>query len=76
MWYQPGQTGMDDVNAAINHLFNHQNVGPFIGQQLIQRLVKSNPSPGYVSRVAAAFNDNGAGVQRRYESSYKGNFIG
>lgn len=58
-----GQTGMEDVNAAINHLFNHDNVGPFIGQQLIQRLVKSNPSPAYVSRVAAAFNDNGAGVR-------------
>ncbi len=58
-----GQTGMEDVNAAIKHLFNHQNVGPFIGQQLIQRLIKSNPSPAYVSRVAAAFNDNGSGVR-------------
>lgn len=58
-----GQSGMEDINAAINHLFNHQNVGPFIGQQLIQRLIKSNPSPAYVSRVAAAFNDNGAGVR-------------
>ena len=58
-----GQTGMDDVNVAIDHLFNHQNVGPFIGKQLIQRLVKSNPSPAYVSRVAAAFRDNGAGIR-------------
>lgn len=58
-----GQTGMEDVDAAVNHLFNHQNVGPFIGKQLIQRLVKSNPSPAYVSRVAAAFNDNGAGIR-------------
>lgn len=58
-----GQTGMEDINAAIDHLFNHPNTGPFIGKQLIQRLVKSNPSPAYVSRVAAAFNDNGAGVR-------------
>jgi len=58
-----GQTGMEDVNAALEHLFNHRNVGPFFGKQLIQRLVKSNPSPAYVSRVAAAFNDNGAGVR-------------
>ena len=54
-----GQTGMEDVNMAISHLFNHPNVGPFIGKQLIQRLVKSNPSPAYVSRVAAVFNSSG-----------------
>lgn len=58
-----GQTGMEDVNDAIDHLFNHPNVGPFFGQQLIQRLVKSNPSPAYIARVAAAFNDNGSGVR-------------
>lgn len=56
-----GQSGMDDVNEALDHLFNHPNVGPFIGKQLIQRLVKSNPSPAYVGRVTAAFNDNGSG---------------
>ena len=39
------------------------NVGPFIGKQLIQRLVTSNPSPAYVARVARAFNNNGAGVR-------------
>jgi uncharacterized protein (DUF1800 family) len=58
-----GQTGMEDINMTLDHLFNHPNVGPFFGKQLIQRLVKSNPSPAYVSRVAAAFNDNGAGVR-------------
>ena len=51
-----GQTGMEDIEAAIDNLFNHPNVGPFIGKQLIQRLVKSNPSPAYVARVTAAFN--------------------
>ncbi|NDC60375.1 MAG: DUF1800 family protein, partial [Alphaproteobacteria bacterium] len=44
-------------------LFNHPNVGPFMARQLIQRLVTSNPSPGYVQRVAAVFNNNGAGVR-------------
>ena len=51
-----GQTGMEDIEAAIDNLFNHPNVGPFIGKQLIQRLVKSNPSPAYIARVTAAFN--------------------
>lgn len=50
-----------DLKIALDTLFNHPNVGPFIGKQLIQRLVTSNPSPQYVARVAAAFNDNGAG---------------
>lgn len=52
-----------DLNAAMDTLFNHPNVGPFIGKQLIQRLVTSNPSPAYVRRVATAFNNNGAGVR-------------
>ena len=58
-----GQTGMQDIDAAIENLFNHPNVGPFIGKQLIQRLVTSNPSPNYIERVARAFNDNGSGVR-------------
>ncbi len=58
-----GQDGVVDVRQAIEHLFNHPNVGPFISRLLIQRLVKSNPTPAYISRVAAAFNDNGAGVR-------------
>ena len=62
----PAQTAPDtegDLKIALDTLFNHPNVGPFIGRQLIQRLVSSNPSPAYVGRVAAAFNDNGAGVR-------------
>ena len=51
------------LKTALDNLFNHPNVGPFIGKQLIQRLVTSNPSPAYVARVAAAFNNNGAGVR-------------
>ncbi len=48
--------GMADINEALDNLFNHPNVGPFIGKLLIQRLVTSNPSPEYVTRVAQAFN--------------------
>jgi uncharacterized protein (DUF1800 family) len=62
----PGNTGtatMADVNAAIDNLFNHPNVGPFIGRLLIQRFTTSNPTPAYVGRVAAAFADNGSGVR-------------
>lgn len=51
------------LKVALDTLFNHPNVGPFIGRQLIQRLVTSNPSPAYVARVAAAFANNGAGVR-------------
>lgn len=58
-----GQTGMEDINEAIDHLFHHDNVGPFLAIRLIQRLVKSNPSPQYISRVAAVFADNGSGIR-------------
>lgn len=58
-----GQSGEEDINQAVEHLFNHHNVGPFIGRQLIQRLVKSNPSPEYIARITAVFNDNGQGVR-------------
>lgn len=55
--------GAADLNIALNTLFNHPNVGPFISRQLIQRLVTSNPSPAYVQRVASVFNNNGSGVR-------------
>ena len=58
-----GPAGLADVNAAIDNLFNHTNVAPFIGRHLIQRFVTSNPSTGYVARVSAAFNNNGSGVR-------------
>lgn len=51
------------LKAALDALHAHPNVGPFIGKQLIQRLVTSNPSPGYVAAVAAAFDNNGSGVR-------------
>lgn len=56
-------TGEADMKVALDTLFNHPNVGPFIGRRLIQHFVSSNPSPAYISRVAAAFNNNGQGVR-------------
>jgi uncharacterized protein (DUF1800 family) len=53
--------GVDSLRIALNTLMAHPNVGPFIGRQLIQRLVTSQPSPAYVARVARVFNDNGSG---------------
>ena len=55
--------GVPALKTALDTLFNHPNVGPFLGRQMIQRLVTSNPSAAYVSRVASAFNNNGAGVR-------------
>ncbi len=52
-----------DLDAAINCIFAHPNIGPFIARQLIQRLVTSNPSPGYIYRVSRKFDDNGQGVR-------------
>jgi uncharacterized protein (DUF1800 family) len=56
----PGGTAL---TTALDTIFNHPNVGPFFGRQMIQRLVTSNPSPAYVGRVAAAFNNKGQGVR-------------
>lgn len=50
-----GLSGMEDIQMAIDALFHHPNTGPFICKQLIQRLIKSNPSPAYVERVAKVF---------------------
>ena len=58
-----GQTAAQDLKTTLDTIFNHPNVGPFICRQLIQRLVTSNPSPGYVYRVASVFNNNGQGVR-------------
>jgi len=52
-----------DLASAIRNVFVHPNVGPFIGRQLIQKLVTGNPSPQYVARITSVFNDNGAGVR-------------
>lgn len=58
-----GQTPEQDLEQALDNIFNHPNVGPFIAKQLIQKLVTSNPSKAYVQRVATVFNDNGSGTR-------------
>ena len=54
-------TGYSELNGAIDALFNHPNIGPYLARELIHSLVTSNPSPEYVERVAWAFNDDGGG---------------
>lgn len=63
-----GQTARQELDAALNNIFQHPNVGPFVSRQLIQRLVTSNPTPGYVGRVAARFADNGRGERGDLEA--------
>jgi uncharacterized protein (DUF1800 family) len=58
-----GQSGTQDLDAALDSIFAHANVASFIAQRLIERLVTSNPSRAYVRRVAERFNDNGRGVR-------------
>lgn len=58
-----GGDAQAELSAALDNIFHHPNVGPFIARRLIQNLVTSNPTPAYVARVAAVFNDNGGGVR-------------
>ncbi|MBL8524660.1 MAG: DUF1800 family protein [Betaproteobacteria bacterium] len=58
-----GQTPQKDLSDALDNIANHPNVGPFIGRQLIQRFVTSNPSPAYIARISAVFDNNGRGVR-------------
>lgn len=58
-----GQSPVADLRAALDNIASHPNVGPFIGRQLIQRFVTSNPSPAYIARITAVFNNNGQGVR-------------
>ena len=58
-----GRDARPELEQALDLLFNHPNVAPFIARQLIQRLVSSNPSPAYIARVAAVFDNNGQGVR-------------
>jgi uncharacterized protein (DUF1800 family) len=58
-----GQSAEKDLGDTLDAIFHHANVGPFIGKQLIQHLVTSNPSPAYVARIAAVFADDGSGAR-------------
>jgi len=57
------ETPAKDLADALDNIFNHPNVGPFISKHFIRQMVTSNPTPAYVGRVAAAFNNNGTGVR-------------
>jgi hypothetical protein len=59
--FAAGQSAYKDLDDAIDLLVTHQNAAPFVSTRLIQHLVKSNPSPAYVARVAQVFRNNGAG---------------
>ena len=63
-----GQTGTKDLQDALDNVFNHPNVAPFISKQLIQKLVTSNPSPAYIRRVAERFNNDGNGNRGNLEA--------
>jgi hypothetical protein len=63
-WTLPaGQTVQQDLDGLLDCLMTHPNTAPFIATRLIRSLVMSNPSPGYIQRVAAVFANNGAGVR-------------
>lgn len=63
--------GTTALKTALDTLFNHANVAPFFAKQMIQRLVTSNPSAGFVDRVARVFNDNGASVRGDLRAVFK-----
>jgi uncharacterized protein (DUF1800 family) len=66
-----GVTGLVSLTMALDIIFAHANLAPFISRQLIQRLVTSNPSPAYVARVAAIFKNDGAGVKGNMKAVLK-----
>ncbi len=59
----PGRTVQQDTDGALDCVFNHPNVGPFVATRLIRGLVTSNPSAAFIQRIALVFNDNGTGVR-------------
>ncbi|WP_266157037.1 DUF1800 domain-containing protein [Dyella silvatica] len=60
-----GGNAQAELTAALDNIFNHPNVGPFIARRLIQRLVTSNPTPGYVHHIAQVFADDGSSAHVR-----------
>lgn len=66
-----GTSGENSLTMALDTLFGHANLAPNISRQLIQRLVTSNPTPAYVSRVTAVFLNDGAGVKGNLKAVIK-----
>ena len=63
-----GMTAEQDLDAALDNIFAHDNIAPFVSKQLIQRLVTSNPSPQYIARISGVFNNNGRGIKGDLEA--------
>ena len=57
-----------DLTQALDNIFKHPNVAPFVSRHLIQKLVTANPSPAYINRVALAFSDAGNGQRGNLEA--------
>lgn len=70
-----GGTAEQDLKIALDNIFNHPNVAPFMSKQLIQRLITSNPSPEYIQRVAQVFNDNGSGIRGDFKAVVKATLL-
>lgn len=69
--FPAGQSASKDLDDAVDLVTNHPNAGPFVALRLIQHLVKSDPSPAYLGRVAAKFRDNGSGVAGDMKTTIK-----
>jgi uncharacterized protein (DUF1800 family) len=67
------QCAQTELNTALDILFTHPNVGPFVSKQLIQHLVTSNPSPAYVQRIASVFNNDCNGLYPESPCGARGN---
>ena len=66
-----GLSGENALTAALDIIFAHPNLAPFVSRQLIQKLVTSNPTPAYVARVTAVFNNDGNGVKGNLQAVIK-----
>lgn len=69
--FPAGQGARKDLDDAVDMLMNHPNTAPFVATRVIQHLVKSNPTPAYVGRVAAKFVNDGAGVRGNLQAVVK-----
>jgi uncharacterized protein (DUF1800 family) len=67
----PGQSAEEDLETVIDSLFYHPNLAPFFAQHLIRQMVTSNPTPEYVGRVSAVFNNNGNGIRGDIKATVK-----
>jgi uncharacterized protein (DUF1800 family) len=65
------KSGTEAIYQVLDYLSGHPNVGPFVGKQLIQRLVCSNPSPAYVKRITQVFNNDGSGIRGNLKAVIK-----